>query len=154
MAAIKMRKEVPDHSWQPTVLVNELYLELLKIKQLRPVDPANRGQKAAFFALAAQVMHCLLVRHTRPLKWKAEHVELPETMASGAAGVDRLIYLEDLLSTLSGFDPQLRIIVELKVFEQLSELEIAGRLNCSVRTVSRHWSFAKSWLQSKLYPEG
>ena len=35
LAAAKMRSERAEHSWQPTLLVNELYLELLKVKGLR-----------------------------------------------------------------------------------------------------------------------
>ena len=34
MAARRMRSERTPHTWQPTVMVNELYLELLKITAL------------------------------------------------------------------------------------------------------------------------
>ena len=35
MAARRMRSERTPHTWQPTVLVNELYLELLKIRAIK-----------------------------------------------------------------------------------------------------------------------
>ena len=39
LAAAKMASENAEHSWQPSVLVNELYLQMLKVKALpRPDD--------------------------------------------------------------------------------------------------------------------
>ena len=35
IAAARMQTERQEHTWTPTVLVNELYLELVKIKALR-----------------------------------------------------------------------------------------------------------------------
>jgi hypothetical protein len=67
MAANQMRGERQDHSWQPTLLVNELYLELIKIKELRPSESDYRDDKAAFLALAGLIMKRLLIRHARPL---------------------------------------------------------------------------------------
>ena len=147
-----MKRESSEHTWQPTVLVNELYLELVKVRELRPVHPLDPRERAAFFALASQVMHWLLVRHTRPLSWKAERQELPPGLAAEVPGADRLAQIENLLAKLEGIDRQLRSVVELRVFEGLAVDDIAARLGCSPRTVGRHWRFAKSWLQDQLYP--
>lgn len=152
LAAAKMRRESPEHSWQPTLLVNELYLELLKVKALRPVHPQDQGEKSAFFALAAQVMHWLLVRHTRPLAWKAQKQELSPSMALDAPGVEAVVQIDDLLNKLADIDSQLRRVVEFRVFEGLSIEETANRMDCSPRTVVRQWRFAKLWLQNHLYP--
>ncbi|MFN7923757.1 MAG: ECF-type sigma factor [Bryobacteraceae bacterium] len=152
LAAAKMKREGSDHTWQPTVLVNELYLELVKVRELRPVNPMDARERAAFFALASQVMHWLLVRHTRPLSWRAEHEEVGPALASDVPGPDRLAQIENYLAKLESIDSQLRSIVELRVFEGLSVDDIAARLGCSSRTVGRHWRFAKSWLQEQLYP--
>ena len=51
LAASKMRWQTPDHTLQPTALVNELYLELLKVNALRSVKSQNPRDKSAFFAL-------------------------------------------------------------------------------------------------------
>src|SRR5690349_1478324 len=72
LAASKMRNQAPDHTLQPTALVNELYLELLKVNALRSVKSQDPRERSAFFALAAQVMHWMLVRHTRRLSWQVE----------------------------------------------------------------------------------
>ncbi len=152
LAASKMRREHAEHSWQPTVLINELYLELLKVKSLRPVRPNDQNEKSAFFALAGQVMKWLLIRHARPLAWKAEKTEISVLLPETSPGVDAVAHLDDLLNRLSAIDPQLRTVVELRVFEGLSIEESAARLGCSPRTVTRNWRFAKVWLQGNLYP--
>ena len=152
LAAAKMRRESVEHSWQPTVLINELYLELLKVKGLRPVQPQDQGQKSAFFALAGQVMKWLLIRHSRPLAWKAEKTEISVLLPEASPGVGAAAQLDNLLDKLAAIDPQLRMVVELRVFEGLSIEESAARLGCSPRTVTRNWRFAKVWLQGNLYP--
>src|SRR5687767_14470691 len=58
-AARAMRRESPDHTLQPTALVNEAYLRLV---DKRHVEWRNR---AHFFGIAAQVMRRILVDHAR-----------------------------------------------------------------------------------------
>jgi DNA-directed RNA polymerase specialized sigma24 family protein len=40
--------------------------------------------------------------------------------------------------------------VELRVFEGLTREEIAREIGCGTATVSRHWSFARNWLEEAL----
>jgi RNA polymerase sigma factor (sigma-70 family) len=58
--------------------------------------------------------------------------------------------IEALLSDLAKIHPQLRPVVEMKVFEGLPLEEIASQLSCSLRTVERRWTFARHWLQKAL----
>ena len=120
LAAAKMRRQPADHTWRPTELVSELYLELVKIDALRPVKSGDERERSAFFALAGQAMHWLLVRHTRRLSWKADREEIPASLADSAPGAHKLTELEDLLEGLAAIDAQLRSVVELRVFEGLS----------------------------------
>ena len=154
LAASKMRRQSAEHTLQPTALVNELYLELLKVNALRSVKAQDSREKSAFFALAGQVMHWLLVRHTRRLSWQAEMQELPESLADSSAGLHRLAELDRLLGQLATVDPQLRTVVELRVFEGLSIEECSERLGCSVSTITRNWRYAKLWLRDRLGPGG
>src|SRR3954453_14757451 len=66
LAAAKMKGERSVHTWQPTLLVNELYLALVKIKALGAAGSADQ-EKAAFLGLAGHVMKHLLIDHARPL---------------------------------------------------------------------------------------
>jgi RNA polymerase sigma factor (TIGR02999 family) len=154
LAASKMRRETVDHTLQPTALVNELYLELLKVNALRPVKPKDLREKSAFFALAGQVMHWLLIRHTRRLSWQVELQQLPDSLPDPSFGLQRLMELDAILTQLAFVDPQLRAVVELRVFEGLSIEECSIRLGCSISTITRNWRYAKLWLRNRLAPGG
>ena len=56
LAHSQMRRERPGHTWQPTVLVNQLYLELIKIKALGKDERTGQDDRRAFFGLAAHLM--------------------------------------------------------------------------------------------------
>jgi RNA polymerase sigma factor (TIGR02999 family) len=148
LAARHLSKEHNAHSWQPTLLVNELYLELSKIKGLNNSDRTYDDDKAAFFALAGLLMKRLLVHHARPLEKRILKVPLWEDLRSDPeAG---LAEIDSLLRRLESIDPVLRTVVELKVFEGLTAEEIARRMGWSVIAVNRNWQFARQWLQTKV----
>lgn len=150
LASTRMLAERTNHTWQPTVLVHELFLELTRVKSL-PADPAaNQDDRKAFLGLAGFLMKRLLVHHARPLPRRVARTELSEAMRVTADGEECLVEIGDLLNRLDAIDPQLRPVVEMKVFEGLSREEIAERLGCSVRTVARRWDFARQWLHDTM----
>jgi RNA polymerase sigma-70 factor (ECF subfamily) len=148
IAAGHLMRERQGHSWQPTLLVNELYLELTKIKALRPADSAYDDDKAAFFALSGQLMRRLLIHHARALSTKAIKVPLWEELRTDPE--QGLSQIEGLLRQLEEIDPIIRTVVEFKVFEGCTAEEIAKRLGCSVATINRHWQFARHWMKTKV----
>ena len=152
LANSRMRSEGPGHSWQATLLVNELYLELIKIKALPAPETDDGDARAAFFGLAAHLMRRLLIHHSRPLGAKAVKVELDDSATT--PGVEAVAEIEVALSRLDALRPRLRAIVELKVFEGLTLDEVADRLDCSSATVTRDWNFARHWLQKELVVPG
>jgi RNA polymerase sigma factor (TIGR02999 family) len=147
LAAGHLRRERQGHSWQPTLLVNELYLQLTKIKALRPVENDDPNDKAAFFALAGQIMKRLLIHHARPLSQKARKVPVWDDLRFDSD--DSLIEVEDLLSRLGSIKPIVRTVVELKVFEGKTAEEIAEQLGCATVTINRHWQFARHWMRAE-----
>jgi RNA polymerase sigma factor (TIGR02999 family) len=148
MARRCMTSERAPHTWQPTVLVNELFLELVKINALKP-GGGDISDREAFLGLAAHIMKRMLIHHARPLNRRVEQVDFCEDLKLETLQSGGLTDLEDLLDRLSNIDPQLRMIVEMRVFEGLSNLEIAGQLGCTRRTVDRRWFVARSWLQQQ-----
>ena len=148
LAHARMQREPAGHSWQPTLLVNEFYLELLRVKALPSLEEGGAKEKAAFFGLAGHIMKRLLIHHARPLQAKAVKVELDDSPAH--LDVESVTQLEEALTRLSKIRPRLRDVVELKAFEGLSQDEIAQRLGCSTATVTREWHFATVWLQDEL----
>lgn len=149
LAAAKMRGERSEHTWQPTLLVNELYLALVKIKALGNGDGADQ-EKAAFLGLAGHVMKHLLIDHARPLYRRAEKVPLYEMPDYVLPGIENVQFVEEVLSRLGAIDPKLRSVIEMRVFEGLTGDEIARQLGCSPRTVANLWTFAKRWLANEL----
>jgi hypothetical protein len=77
IAASRMRGESQPHTWQPTVLVNELYLELVKVRALRAAD-SGEEERSAFLNLSAYLMKRLLILHARPLARRAGREEFDE----------------------------------------------------------------------------
>jgi RNA polymerase sigma factor (TIGR02999 family) len=152
LAAARMQGERQGHSWQPTLLVNELYLELIKIKALQPAGPDNQ-EKAAFFGLAGQIMRRLLIHHARPLYRRADKVELRDDAPDFTPGAQSLSELEDMLARLARVSPQLRTVVEMKVFHGLTMQQIAAQIGCAPITAKRYWSFAKQWLADEVTGE-
>jgi RNA polymerase sigma factor (TIGR02999 family) len=151
LAAAKMRGERSTHTWQPTALVHELYLELVKVRALGQ-SGGSEEEKAAFLGLAGHMMKRLLIHHARPLYRRAERVEISDDAAPPDTSAESLQDVEDALTRLAGVDPRLRTVVEMKVFEGLTGDEIAQRLGCSRGTVSNCWSFAQRWLQEEWAP--
>jgi len=149
LAAAKMRGERTGHTWQPTLLVNELYLALVKIKALGNGVGADQ-EKAAFLSLAGHVMKRLLIDHARPLYRRAEKIQLHEMPDHVPSGMENLQFVEEALSRLGAIDPKLRSVTEMRVFEGLTVDESAEQLGCSPRTVANLWTFAKRWLAKEL----
>jgi RNA polymerase sigma factor (TIGR02999 family) len=150
IAAARMRSERPDHTLQPTAVVHQLYLELVKVKALRPSGSDDANEKAAFLGLAAYLMKQLLIHHGRPLSKRAEKAELPDLPGPQSSAEQSLVEIEDVLNRLAAINPALRRVVELRVFEGLTREEIAREMVCGTATVARHWNFARNWLEEAL----
>lgn len=147
LASRQLRNERIDHSWQPTLLVNEFYLELARIRALPAAQSDQDNHKAAFLALAGQIMRRLLIHHARPLSSQSKKVALHEQLRIEDSST--ALEVEDVLRRLGAIKPAVRTVVELKVFEGLTAEEIAPRIGCAVVTVNRYWQFARHWLQKE-----
>jgi RNA polymerase sigma factor (TIGR02999 family) len=148
VAASKMKRERGSHTLQPTALVNELYLELLKVRGLADRERGDDGERVAFLRLAGTLMDHLLIHHARRLSSRVERIELGDADDRSDSGVEALQRVEEALVKLESIDPRLRAVVEMKVFEGLTGEEIARQLGCSARTVAATWTYARDWLQA------
>lgn len=147
IAAARMRAERADHTLQPTAVVHQLYLELVKVKALRPTNSSGEDEKAAFLGLAAFLMKRLLIHHARPLSKRVEKAELSDLTRPASLTEHSLVEIDDVLNRLAAINPALRRVVELRVFEGLTREEIAQKMGCGTATVARHWNFARNWLE-------
>ena len=149
MAAARMRGERSEHTWQPTALVHELYLEIAKVRSMGTPSESAEEERSAFLAIAGHMMKRLLIHHARPLYRRAEHVAIVDDTLPATPSIESLQDVEDALSRLADVNPRLRAVVEMKVFEGLTGDEIARQLGCSRGTVSNCWGFAQRWLQEE-----
>lgn len=148
LARAAMARERPDHTLQPTALVNEAWLRLVG-------QPARWESRAAFLRASARVMREILVDYARgraALKRGERRPHLPLTDTVELAGLDpeTLLAIDRALTRLASHDPRGRQVVELRYFAGLTLGESARVLNLSVKTVTRDWNFARAWLEREL----
>ena len=149
LASARMRGERGDHTWQTTALVNELYLELLKVRELTPSNLLKQEDRAAFLGFAGQLMKRLLIHHARPLYRQMQKVPLEDGPEPFGESSQALQEVDEVLSRLAAIDPKFRSVVEMRVFEGLTNDEIASKLDCSRRSVVSYWNFARRWLEKE-----
>jgi len=147
-----MRREHSGHTLQTTALVNEVYLKLIDVHNVRWQNRAH------FFAIAARLMRRVLVDYARAHNYlkrggAAQHLALDEAAVFSAERAPDLVALDDALGTLARFDERKSQVIELRFFGGLSVEETAEVLKVSPDTVMRDWRLAKSWLLRELSAE-
>jgi len=144
-----MKSERPDHTLQPTALVNEVYLRLVDCKDV------NWNDRMHFFAVCARQMRHILTDLARARRYgkrggSAQRITLNTSVLIANKAQPDLAELHDALKTLRELDPRKSDVVEMRFFGGLSAKETAQVLNVSVETVMRDWRFAKVWLVREL----
>ena len=149
LAGAYLRRERREHILQPTALVNEAYLKLVR---QRNIQWQNRAQ---FFGVAAQLMRRILVDHARANSADKRggdrvNVSLKNIGAFGTQPTTDVLALHDVLNRLAEIDPDQSRIVELRFFGGLMIEEAAEVMQVSHSTVEREWKIAKAWLKREL----
>lgn len=139
-------------TWQPTVLVNETLLRI--IKQRQRYD--NQGH---FFAIATTVMKRVLLDYARKRgaqKRGGNHLTIaydPDLHDPAVQPRNQIVDIEaffNALDELSEYDPRKADVVRMRILWGMTVEEIAAALAVARATVERDWSFAKAWLKTKL----
>src|SRR5262245_26296163 len=144
-----MRRERPGHPLQTTGLVNEAYVRLVDLRQVRWQNRAH------FFGIAAQLMRHMLVdfararRRARRGGYK-QQVSLDKESLVAKGRSAEFIALDDALKSLAEIDLLKSRMVELRYFGGLSVEETAEVLQISTRKVMREWNLARAWLHREL----
>jgi RNA polymerase sigma factor (TIGR02999 family) len=154
MAAGLLRGERPDHTLQPTALVNEAMLRFLDGGTLGDV-PSRRY----FFAACARAMRQILVNHAlhrRAAKrlGRRDRVPLDDLLAFYEEKKLDVIDLDEAVERLSGYNERQGLVVSLRFFAGMSVPEVAAALGVSVATVEGDWRLARAWLKGRLAEEG
>jgi RNA polymerase sigma-70 factor, ECF subfamily len=148
-AAGCLRRERPNHSLQPTALINEAYLRLAAQDQ-----PAWKD-RAQFLGMAGHLMREILVDYARTRNRVKRGgglapISLEDAgQTAASSGVD-VLALDEALDKLDRIDTRQRRIVELRYFGGLNIEETAQVLAISDATVKREWRTARAWLHREL----
>jgi RNA polymerase sigma-70 factor, ECF subfamily len=143
-----MYRERPDHTLQPTALINEAYMRMVG-------NGADWQNHQHFIGVAANVMRRVLVDHARAHNagkrgGDLRRVELEDGVALSPERSIEVINVDDAVTELQTLNPRQAQIVELRYFAELSDEQIAALLNISTRTVQRDWLLAKDWLSQRV----
>ena len=149
MAQHYMQNKDLGNTLQPTILIHEVYLKLVK------QETQNWENRTHFFGVAATAMRHILVDYLRNRRYLkrgggAKAVELDETMIVSNERAVGLIELDEALTKLADLDERKSRVVELKYFGGLGNQEMAAVLNVSTKTIIRDWQFSRSWLLREL----
>lgn len=139
----------PGQTLQPTALVHEAYLKLV-----RGDDPGWES-KRHFFGAAAQAMREILVDQARrkaSLKHggHGQRVELADGLALIEPPADDVLALDEAIRVLQAEQPRLAEIVLLRYYTGLGVEETAVVVGRSESTVKREWRQARAWLAGRL----
>lgn len=157
MAEVQMAQEKPGQTLQPTALVHEAWLRLMKSPSSQvPLSPSplagdHGPNRRYFFAAAAQAMRRILVervRRKRRLKHGGTMKQQVYPVELAIPEPDRqLLQLDAALLRLAKIHPLKAQLVELRYFAGMTSDEAAVHLGISPATADRHWVFARAWLQ-------
>jgi RNA polymerase sigma factor (TIGR02999 family) len=150
LAAQKLAGEKPGQTLQATGLVHEAYLRLVGVDAEKQWE--GRGH---FFAAAAEAMRRILIEKARR-KGRLRHggdrvrLDLDQIEACDFGRAEELLALDEALDRLAAEEPAVAEVVKLRYFAGLTLEQAAQALNLSLRTVNRHWAYAKAWLFEQL----
>ena len=145
-----MRRERCDHTLQPTALLNELYMRLLRQRKMSCEDRHH------FFVFAARLMRNILTDHARArmtqCRGGGDRHDLPPSPFLtwiGTSDAD-LLDLNRALDRLETQDPRKARLLELRFYLSCTTEEACEILDISHATAERELRFARAWLFSTL----
>ncbi len=144
-----MRSERPDHTLQPTALVNEAYLRLLG------ENKRNWNGRVHFLARASVTMRRILVDHARrklALRrgGSATRITLHDDHGKSAAMDLDLLALDEALRNLAMRSERQARVIDLRFFGSLGVEEAADVMGVSPRTVKNETRVALAWLRREI----
>ena len=145
LAAHQMARQPPGQTLQPTALVHEAWLRLVRAEE------QTWANRAHFFVAAAEAMRRILVENARRkarLKRGGgqERLNIDDLELAATPPDDKVLLIDEALERLQAEDPDTARVVVLKFFGGLTNQEVATSLGVTERTVERDWAFARAWL--------
>lgn len=147
IAAAYLGRERPDHTLQPTALINELFLRLAQQHEIRMDD------RREFYIFAALMMRRILrdyARHGGAERRRGTRIPLNPELAWVDASGEEMIALDLALDELELLEKRKAQVIHLRFFAGCTNQETAELLGITRATVDRDLQFAKTWLYRRL----
>ena len=149
IAGALFRGERPEHLLQPTSVVNELFLKLIRQRSIRFEDREH------FYSLSARLMRRILMDHARSQLRDKRDGGVSVPFEEGLAWIDakpvEAIDLDRVLNELEALDARKCRMVEFRFFLGFTAEETAELLNTSKATVVGELRFVRAWLYERLH---
>jgi len=143
-----LRRELTEHTLQPTALIHEAYLRLANYQGI------GYQSRKHFYAVAARVMRRILVDHARA-RGAAKRggsctvrLERDTDFAAERDGI--VVALDDALTALANHDGPKAELVEMRFFAGLTAEEIASCTDAPVHSIRRELRSAQVWLRQAM----
>ncbi|USN98001.1 MAG: sigma-70 family RNA polymerase sigma factor [Phycisphaeraceae bacterium] len=149
IAGAYFREQRPEHTLQPTALVNEVFVRMIGS------NASALESRAHFLAVAAKAMRHILIDHARRKRAEKrggafERVTLSGVLSSSGENAYDAIDVDEALAKLAEINERQARVVELRFFAGLKVAEVASLLGVSDRTVEMDWRMARAWLRREL----
>lgn len=151
--AAHLHRHDPGATLNPTALVNEAWLKLVRTPAVARTGPLH------FRHIAARAMRQVLIESARrrhaDKRGGADRivVTLDENLPHQGQMDTDLLQLHAALERLAADHPRPAAVVEARFFGGMTTPEIAQALEISEATVLRDWRAARAWLAAELSPE-
>jgi len=147
-----LRRERPDHTLQPTALINEVYLRLLGPNHVDYMDRTH------FLGVAAYLMRQILTEHARrrnaAKRSPGVTVALNEALDFSPERASSVIAIDDALTAFASVDQEQARFVELRFYGGMTAEEIADVTGISVHKVRHGLRHALAWLHREVNGDG
>lgn len=148
VADAQMRRQRRSHTLQPTALVNEVFVKLMR-------HEGAWNSRTHLLASAAQAMRWILTDHARTRMRarrtsRGSRIRLSELAVPQRLATLDLVALDAALTQLEAVEPDAVRVVEIRVYCGLRLPDVAAAAGISLRRTERLWQFARAYLRDAL----
>lgn len=142
-------RETPGHSLQPTLLIGDVWLKIVR-------NGSNEwADRAHFYRAAVKTMHNVLVDYARARNAQRrpkrhDRVPLEDVVVCTENRLPEILEVHDALEHLAREHPQAAEVVEMRYYGGYTLPEISEYLGISLTTVKNRHEFAMSSLDAYL----
>ncbi len=150
IAAAKIVSEPASITLQPTALVHEVYVRLVRSELQNDWTSTSH-----FVGVAAEVMRRILVDNARRRNRQKRgggyhHVDVPLELLAADIKDSNLLELDQALEELAIKDPLKAKLVVMRYFGGMTIEQACDVLLISRTSAHRHWTFARAWLHHRI----